>query len=133
MRLRLCLATFYSFIFFLLASIGPLCAEVSEAERQVAREWISTSFETAGNEPFSFLYQNRSSVELLKSWQRSYSKTTLDGQRVRHSVSYVDRSSALTVRVDVIEYLAFAATEWTLFFRNGASVNSAILESIQPL
>ncbi len=87
----------------------------------------------SGSLPFSFTYDGKPSAELLKSWDFSHSSKAIDAARVQHSLSWTDPKSRMTVRMEGIEYRDFPSVEWTLYFRNGGTSDSPILEKIQAL
>ncbi len=87
----------------------------------------------SGEPPFSFTYDGKSSAELLKTWGTNRSSRKLDQHRTEHTLVYTDPKSALTLRCVVIEYHDFPTVEWTLYFKNNGTTDTAILESVQAL
>ncbi len=83
--------------------------------------------------PFSFRYDGRSSQEVLPEWKAVRTSRRLDSKRMEYSLSFTNPSDAVGVRAVAVEYLAFPAVEWTLYFRNGGKSASAIFEDIQAL
>ncbi|HOY60441.1 MAG TPA: hypothetical protein PK640_20165, partial [Verrucomicrobiota bacterium] len=83
--------------------------------------------------PFSFVYDGRPSAETIASWQRVLHSRILDDQRTEHTLSFTDPKTGLELRCVAIEYRDFPTIEWTLHFRNTGTVDTPILEQIQPL
>ena len=93
--------------------------------------------------PFSFVYGGRPSAELLREWplKRTSQKFVPRqsgahprGQNVtEHTLIWTDPRTGLEVRCVAVEYHYFPTVEWTLYFRNGSSNTTAILEKIQAL
>ncbi|MHC4642587.1 MAG: alpha-galactosidase [Planctomycetota bacterium] len=83
--------------------------------------------------PFSFLYDGKGSNELFKNWQVKRTSKKLDAQRTEHTLVYTDSKSGLQIRCVLLEYHDFPTVEWTLYFRNTSSADTAIIEKIQAL
>jgi alpha-galactosidase len=83
--------------------------------------------------PFSFSYDGRPFVELLKGWQVKQDARKLDTQRTEHTLTYADATTGLQVRCVAVEYADFPTVEWTLYFKNAGSADTPILEKIQAL
>ncbi|MBN2293328.1 MAG: alpha-galactosidase [Pirellulales bacterium] len=83
--------------------------------------------------PFSFTYDGKPSVELLKTWPRKQNTRKLDDKRNEHTLSYTDPQTGLVVRCVAIEYQDFPTVEWTVYFKNTGSADTPILENIQAL
>ena len=83
--------------------------------------------------PFSFLYEGKPSKDLLKNWQVKRDSQKLDSQRTEHTLVYTDSKSGLQIRCVLIEYHDFPTVEWTLYFKNTGSADTAIIEKIQAL
>ena len=83
--------------------------------------------------PFSFLYGDLSSVELLKRCKISPHSKKLDKNRELCTVKYYDPKTKLELRWEGIVYRDFPTVEWTLYFSNTGSENTPILSDINPL
>jgi len=83
--------------------------------------------------PFSFLYDGKPSNELLKNWLVKRNSQKLDPQRTKHTLVYTDSKSGLQIRCVLTEYHDFPTVEWTLYFKNTGSADTAIIEKIQSL
>ena len=109
---------------------------------QPVPDWRQTRLFST-NPPFSFVYGGRPSAELLKEWplKRTSRKfgprqpgTHPRGQNVtEHTLIWTDSTTGLEVRCVAVEYHNFPTVEWTLYFRNGSSNPTPILEKIQAL
>ncbi len=83
--------------------------------------------------PFSFRYEDRASSELLKSWPVERSTRKIDQQRTEYTSIYQDPSTHLIVRCVAVAYRDFPTVEWTVYFKNGGSARTPILQDIQAL
>ena len=83
--------------------------------------------------PFSFVYNNKPSAELLATWPAQRTTKKLDSQRTQHTVEYSDPNSGLKVLCDGISYADYPAIEWVVKFRNEGSSETGILENIQAI
>lgn len=80
--------------------------------------------------PFSFTYEGRPSRELLAGWPVERASRKLDEHRSEHVATWTDPKSGLSVRCVAIEYHDYPTVEWTLYFRNGGTADTPILEQI---
>ncbi|HEX2974275.1 MAG TPA: NPCBM/NEW2 domain-containing protein, partial [Tepidisphaeraceae bacterium] len=83
--------------------------------------------------PFSFVYGNRLSDELLGNWRFERADEKLDSARSRSTLTYTDPQTGLQVRCVLVEYSDFPAVEWTLYFKNTGTQDTPILEDIRSL
>jgi len=83
--------------------------------------------------PFSFVYGDRTSDELLGRWKFEEKVTELDPNRTGRTQTYTDPNMGLVVRCEMVEYNDFPTVEWTLYFKNTGSTDTPILENIQAL
>jgi alpha-galactosidase len=73
------------------------------------------------------------SSTLLPAWRIQREQQRLDDKRTEFRFSYSDPSSSLIVRGVAVVYDDFPSVEWTLYFKNGSSSPSEVLENIRPL
>ena len=83
--------------------------------------------------PFSFVYGDRTSDELLGAWKFQEMTKELDVNRISRTLDYTDPNTGLVVRCEEIEYKDFPTVEWTLYFKNTGSADTPILENIEAL
>lgn len=82
---------------------------------------------------FSFKYGETSSGEFLSSWQQERNTQPVDDTRIKHTISYVDPETGLALRCEGIEYRDFPVLEWTLYFKNNGTADTAVLSEILPM
>ena len=87
----------------------------------------------AATPPFSFVYGDRTSDQLLGGWTFAESTEPLCGGRTRRTQTYTDPQTGLAVRCVIVEYADFPTLEWTLYFQNTGSADTPILSDIRPL
>jgi hypothetical protein len=68
--------------------------------------------------PFSFMYGEQSSRDLLAQWETQTTHRRIDNNRTIHSIIWKDLDTGLHVRWEAVEYHDFDAIEWTLYFQN---------------
>ena len=85
------------------------------------------------NLPFSFVYDGKSSAELLKVWKAERSTRKLDEQRTERTILWKDASTGLEVRCVAVDYADYPTVEWTLHFKNTGATDTAILSDILAL
>ena len=83
--------------------------------------------------PFSFVYDGKSSVELLKTWQRQAATRKLNDGRTQYTIAWTDAKTGLEIRCVAVEYSDFPTVEWTLYFKNGGKEATPILSKIEAL
>ncbi len=83
--------------------------------------------------PFSFVYGDRASDELLGGWAFAEQSEPLSEGRTRRTQTYTDPQTGLAVRCVSVEYADFPTLEWTLYFQNTGSTDTPILADIRPL
>ncbi|MCL5099037.1 MAG: alpha-galactosidase [Candidatus Omnitrophica bacterium] len=110
-------------------------AEVTAEEMSRARQFVESSFalETQDQRPFSFVYNGRSSAELLPRWQPRLRLEKQTDQCFERALAFADPQTQLAVRCVVTVYRDFPAVEWTLYFKNEGSKTTPILEQVQPM
>jgi alpha-galactosidase len=114
---------------FIMFSINPASDEISKA-----KEWMIANLgDEASVMPFSFNYGERSSAELLKTWEKKHDSEKLDENRTKFITVFSDPDTMLEVRVESIVYNDFPVVEWVLHLKNNGSSDTPILENILPL
>jgi alpha-galactosidase len=82
---------------------------------------------------FSFMYDNKSFVELIDKWEIKRKKKNQDSHRIQHEITYRDPQTDLLVRCIGVEWKDYPTIEWTLYFKNEGSQETPILKNIQAL
>jgi alpha-galactosidase len=90
-------------------------------------------FATTASLPFSFIYNGKSSRELLETWEQTKTEKQLDANRKQTTLIFTDKQTRLEVRCEVITYADYPAVEWVLYFRSRSAVVTPILENVQAL
>lgn len=116
--------------------IAAARAEVTPSPEEMARcqNWAKIQF--AGEKaprPFSFVYDGRSSQELLREWPAETQITPLDDGRTSCRLVWRDPKTGLEVTCRGVLYRDFPTLEWTLEFKNTGPNETPILENIQVL
>lgn len=102
------------------------------AEVEAAREWARKRLlGPAAAAPFSFVYDEDPSGELLGSWKRTQSSRELDARRVEHTISYEDPVTGLVCTCTAIELLDSSAVEWLLRMENVGASPTPLLEHVE--
>ena len=83
--------------------------------------------------PFSFTYDGKPSVDLLKTWKLARDSRPLDQQRTEHTLTWTEPNGGLQVRCVGVEYHDFPTIEWTLYFKNLGTNDAPVLADIQAL
>lgn len=86
-----------------------------------------------GAPPFSFVYGDKLSDELLGDWQFTKRSRKLDETRSETVQTYTDPKTGLQVRCVIVEYSDFPTVEWTLYFRNTGKQDTPIISDIHSL
>jgi alpha-galactosidase len=100
----------------------------------VARQWLASNLidNVQVAPPFSFTYGGRPFAESVGNWRREVSTVVdPDAHVVKHAIAYADPATDLVVRCEAVTYDDFPVVEWTLYFKNGGSTDTPILEKIQ--
>ncbi|MGZ5505420.1 MAG: NPCBM/NEW2 domain-containing protein [Limisphaerales bacterium] len=83
--------------------------------------------------PFSFIYDGKSSSELLKTWAVQRSFRMLDRTRTERTLIWTDPQSVLQVHLVAVEYADFPTVEWTVYFKNMGRMDAPILSDVQAV
>jgi len=118
----------HSFVFAALAAV-PTSSEVA-----TAKQWMKTALlDGRPGKPFSFVYDGKSSADLLGKWKPGRNTRALDAKRRQHTLTWTDRGTGLQMRCVAVEYADFPVVEWTLWLKNTGKENTPLLENIQGL
>lgn len=110
--------------------------EALASENDAARAWAAAACGEGqprdGACPFSFVYGGRSSREILATWERQSSRA-LDASAARETIAWREPATGLELRCEIVAYQDFPVVEWTLYFKNGGSEKTPIVEDIRAL
>ncbi len=121
-------------IFMAMFSSFALATTPTPDEIKDSSRWAAKHLDPAGRSlPFSFVYDGKSSVDLLAIWPKRIDQKQLDKDRTQHTFTWTDPKSGLEVRCVAVVYSDFPAVEWTAYFRNTGNANTPILENIEGL
>jgi alpha-galactosidase len=116
------------------ATFAQAAMTVNPEELGRRDDWLKKRFlDDKPAAPFSFIYGGKQSSELLASWTTKTMAQKLDDLRTQHTFVWTDAKTGLEVRCVAVEYADFPVVEWTLYFKNVGTQNTAILEKIQGL
>ncbi|MCL5103615.1 MAG: alpha-galactosidase [Armatimonadetes bacterium] len=115
-------------------ALAALAAKANGASAD-AGKWFGTRFGAVQTAlpPFSFIYGDKPSSDLLKSWKVTKTDKKLDSARTQRTITYTDPSTGLVVRCVAVAYKDFPTVEWTLYFKNTGKSDSPILRKILAL
>lgn len=83
--------------------------------------------------PFSFLYDNRSSNDLLDMWKYKYVKEEIDPDRTKLISTWVNDVSGLKVDFEAIRYSDFPALDWVIYLENFGGKETPIISKLKAL
>ncbi|MEP6663316.1 MAG: NPCBM/NEW2 domain-containing protein [Verrucomicrobiota bacterium] len=83
--------------------------------------------------PFSFVYDGKTSKDLLKEWKLERSSRRLDENRTERLLKWTDAKTGLQVRCVAVEYADFPTVEWTVYFKNTGTNDTLILSAVLAL
>jgi alpha-galactosidase len=82
--------------------------------------------------PFSFRYGEQESRQFLAASARTIESKALGAHRTQHTMTYT-HPSGLVVRCVAVDYDDFPAIEWTTYFKNTGTSDSAVLQNLRGL
>ncbi len=85
----------------------------------------------APNLPFSFNYGGKTSAELLPKWKSEIKVEQPDATRQVRTLSFTDPETGLVVKAVATIYQDTPGVDWTLYFTNGGSSDTPIIENVQ--
>ena len=121
-------------VFGLLAYHPAPAQVVSSGNARPSNQWLREHLLNSNSQvPFSFVYGRQSSKTLLKAWPEKTATRELGPERREYTFLWTDPKTALQVRLTAVEYSGSPVVEWTEYFKNGGTVDSPILEEVEPL
>jgi alpha-galactosidase len=88
---------------------------------------------TAATPPFSFVYDGKSSDELLGGWKLRATTKKLDDARSQVTQTYTDPKTGLQVRCVIVTYSDFPIVEWTIYYKNTSQQDTPIISDVRSL
>ena len=88
---------------------------------------------TAAAPPFSFVYGDKPSDELLGAWKFREDAQPLGPGKTKRTQTYTDPQTGLEVRCVIVQYDDYPTVEWTLYFKNTGAADTPILEDLRAL
>lgn len=115
------------------ADWADACVVYQDGTREYLDELQLSGDETTFSSglPFSFVYDGKTSAELLKTWSRTEKTEEFPDGRVLHVLIFTDPKTGLEVTCRATEFTNFPTCEWTLTFNNTGPADTPILENIQ--
>ncbi len=107
--------------------------EAQVRERRWAHEHLTGQALSTDALPFSFVYDDKPSSELLASWPHQHATLVLDNGHRHRTDRWTDPQTGLQIRCVMVEFADYPAVEWTVYFKNTGDSNTAILEQIQGI
>jgi alpha-galactosidase len=89
--------------------------------------------EVSTEPPFSFVYGDRPSSGLLRTWKLKRASRTIDARRTGHSLTWTDPATRLQVRCEAVEYRDFPTMEWVVYLKNNGATDTAIIKDWRAL
>ena len=83
--------------------------------------------------PFSFIYNDKHSSQLIPYWDRRVVAGPTDETSRHRTLILTDPNTQLEVRAEVCIYTDSPGVDWTLFFTNKGKQDTAILKDIKAL
>ncbi len=121
------------------AGDGPDFDQVDWADAKVVYDDSTTAYldETkisflTNDYPFSFVYNGKSSRELLPQWKFQHG-TRPEKDRTVHEFNWTDPDTKLTASAVVTLFKNSPGVDWVLYFRNGSDKDTPTLENVQAV
>ncbi|MEI6518428.1 MAG: alpha-galactosidase [bacterium] len=83
--------------------------------------------------PFSFIYNGKSSSELLPQWKKSVKKLPVADKKEQGIITYTDPNSGMEITCQITRALDYPSIEWVIFFKNTGTTDTPIIEQIRGL
>jgi alpha-galactosidase len=121
--------------YLFLLGLAHAASGIAIAQKQVGPTqqlpWvIAEAVETV---PFSFVYDGRSSRDLLPRWEQKRTSQALPGNREHEVVTWRDGRSGLQVIYERTVYRDRQAIDWVVRLQNAGTADTPILEKVRSL
>ncbi len=118
-------------IFFMSVStvaVTPTKPEVAKAEA------IGKRLMSVGSMPYTFVYDGRTSRQLMENWEATATSSTVaDGSLWGQRYTFTDPKTGLRVQCVATVYRDFPTVEWTLWLKNTGDKDTPIISDIKAL
>ncbi len=110
--------------------VTPMSVELKKS-----RDFATVAFDPSKPSylPFSFIYDNKASSQILSSWTIKSSVVKTEKDCIERVLTCTDPATGLEIRCDIKQYLDLPAIEWVLHLKNTGKSDTAIIEQIRPL
>ncbi|MBN1422594.1 MAG: NPCBM/NEW2 domain-containing protein, partial [Planctomycetes bacterium] len=125
------------------AGDGPACDHADWADAEIvlrggARirldEIPAGLIPSAGSRyPFSFVFADRPSGDILDAWARADDEPARDGARIRTATTWTDPAAGLRIRWETSRFDAFPAVEWLISLENAGEADTPIIRDCLAL
>ncbi len=96
-------------------------------------KWLLEYFADGVIPPFSFVYDDKQSSDLLKDWQFHHESKELGDSGAERIFTYTDPETKLCVCCRCEVFSDFPVMEWLLTFENNGTDDTPIIENIQAV
>lgn len=119
----------------LLAALSALAAADDGTEIAANRQWAEAAFSSTPGAPlpFSFVYGGQASKDIVGMWSRSLVDEVLNATTRRRTLTLTDPDTKLEVKAVAHIYTDSAGVDWTLYFTNKGTVDSAVIEQVRAV
>jgi len=83
--------------------------------------------------PFSFVYDGKSSRDILTQWESQVEVRQVDNTRIERVVTFCDPQTQLEVKAVATVYTEVAGVDWTLYFANRGQQDTPTLEQVRAV
>jgi len=83
--------------------------------------------------PFCFIYDGKSSNDILDSWQYSFQRIELDSERSKLISTWDDPNTDLRVIFEAIRYSDYPALDWVMYFENNGNSDTPIISDLKSM
>lgn len=98
------------------------------------QSWVDQKFVHDSVPPFSFVYGDEQSADLLQKWEKSISKSKSSNTgEQKMLVSYRDTKSGLFIQCTITSFTQYGAVELDLRLKNTGKDQTPIIESVQSM
>ncbi|MBC8873764.1 MAG: NPCBM/NEW2 domain-containing protein [Planctomycetes bacterium] len=83
--------------------------------------------------PFSFVYGDQHSDDVLDGWQSDRKCERLDDDRTKVTTTWSDPNTGTRLTMEAVRFSDFPAIEWLLYFENTGTDDTPVIENVQAL